>query len=508
MGEIDHSIAHVVADGLCHRCGACEPACPVPDCITLGGDLYPRVNAATCINCSLCERVCSGDRLALDELLRDRGGPPPHPPGGGYRDAWVIYVTDAVQRMRSASGGFVTQLLVDLVERGEIDGAIVAGMNPQSPWEAIPAVARTPEQIRAGSGSKYATIPMVSIVRQVLHRRDGHARDRYAFVGVSCHLHSLAMLMRRLPSLRRQIVLTIGLYCGASFDPEATVDLIRAAGVELGEVDTFQNRGGQWPGIMRVRKRDGTYVALHPSNVRDGAINYLKSLYTQPRCQLCYDFSNELADLAAGDPWIRDAAGRYRHVGGHTLVLARTERGQRTVESIRADPRYVIEAVDEEYVQGAVERHAAAKRRAVGVALASRRAKGRPVPAYDRDVPAVGGRARLSERLFALTYLLGRNPRLRYLVLKLLVSAPGWPVLNLRLLCKFGWKGSRYIRSLTPPADSGAWAMPLAGDPHHPERQISAETRAWLDRWLAWRQPGPPRPAGAGRGGARSPADS
>jgi coenzyme F420 hydrogenase subunit beta len=444
-----NSIEHVVEDGLCHRCGACLPMCPVPATITLRDDLYPQVNPDTCIECGVCERVCSGEALPLESLKAALPTPPhPNPSWGGFHQPWVAYASDPAARERGASGGFVTELLAWLLERGEIDGAVVAGMTPAAPWTAMPFIARTPDEVRGAAGSKYTAVPMASIMDEII----GKGHDRYAFVGVSCNVHSLRMMMRARPHLQRKIRYTIGLLCKSAFDPDAITDLLRANGVELAQVRNVEYRAGPWPGVMRAELHDGRFVQLHYADFKDGVYNYLMSLYTQPRCWTCYDFGNELADVAVGDPWGRDPEGRYEFPGGHSLLIPRTAAGLSLVEAAREEPRFRFEAVSPEYVIRVPQRYAEYRAQSTRRQLEILQARGRPIPQYDRELPHPTPRTRRREALLAIPTGLSRYPRLRYALLRVLISRPALAFVYLRQLAKYGLSGFRHTHQPAAPS--------------------------------------------------------
>ncbi len=452
MPLTQNSIEHVVEDQLCHRCGACLPICPVADCITLGPEGYPRVNAQTCVECGVCERVCSGDKLDL-EGLRERGGSGAvrqFGSFGGFGQPMLVKAANPATRLAGASGGFVTQLLVRLLETGRIDGAVVAGMDEDRPWEALPVIARNPQQVRAATGSKYTVVPMVSVLRQVIRQGRNAPQQRIAFVGVSCHIHSLRMMMDAFPQVKRRIVLTVGLLCKSAFDSDALTDLLKVNALDLKAITKVEYRGGNWPGVMRATLKSGQNVPLHYSNYKDGVYNYLMSLYTQPRCHLCFDYTNELADLSVGDPYARDEQGRYQHADGRTLVLPRTALGLETLQWVCRDAGFLTEAVDEQYVQKSFGRVARQKNELVQVRIEKLGQASRPLPRYDRKLPAVDRRARLSYLLFRLTLLPGRFPRLRRALLWLLVSRLGLPLVWLGQWRKYGLRATWYVNRLTP----------------------------------------------------------
>lgn len=89
----------------CCGCNACANACPKA-CITMQADgegfLYPHVDAATCIDCGLCERVCP--------MLHPRDKRVPLGVLGAYN------ISDDT-RKRSSSGGVYMSLVHSVLSR-------------------------------------------------------------------------------------------------------------------------------------------------------------------------------------------------------------------------------------------------------------------------------------------------------------------------------------------------------------------------------------------------------
>jgi hypothetical protein len=209
-------------------------------------------------------------------------------------------------------------------------------------------------------------------------------------------------------------------------------------------VKNVEYRAGAWPGVMRAELHDGRFVQLHHADFKDGAYNYLMSLYTQPRCWTCYDFGNELADIAVGDPWGRDAEGRYEFPGGHSLIIPRTGVGLALVDAARQEPRFCFEPVSPDYITRVPQRYAEYRAQSTRRQLDILQASGRPIPRYDRELPRASRRVRLRETLLGVPTRLGRYPRLRYFLLKLLVSRPALVFVYLRQLAKYGVAGFRH----------------------------------------------------------------
>lgn len=103
----------------CCGCAACLQKCP-KQCIQLMEDnegfLYPKVDTAICVNCSLCEKVC----------------PVKHP----YDEREPIQTLGAINkkeeiRMQSSSGGIFTLLAEKVIN----EGGVVFGACFDEEWQ-------------------------------------------------------------------------------------------------------------------------------------------------------------------------------------------------------------------------------------------------------------------------------------------------------------------------------------------------------------------------------------
>ena len=108
---------------------------------------------------------------------------------GNYENLYVGHATDATVRSRGASGGIISAVLHHLLDEGKIDGALVLGMDEESPWQARVQIARSSAQIRAAAQSKYSLSPVNVALRELEHE-DGD----FAYVGLPCQVHSLRKL--------------------------------------------------------------------------------------------------------------------------------------------------------------------------------------------------------------------------------------------------------------------------------------------------------------------------
>lgn len=344
-----------------------------------GGDggLWPVVDVEACNGCGLCVRICPGHEV-------DFGALTPSPPFGGRRHAllgayagcYVGHWTDEDLRRRSSSGGVATGLLLHALESGGIQGAAVARMCADQPLEAEAAWVRTREEVLGAAGSKYCPVAMGEALRKALP-----APGRFGLVGLPCHLHGVRKAERAIPRLQNRTLL-IGLFCGYGKTRRVLDHAMRECGVRREDVAKVEFRHGGWPGNLRIECRDGR-TAQMPFG------SWFRRECSPARCTFCCDGCAELADVSCGDAWLPEYRGRYP---GISVVVTRTEAGERAVREAMAAGALALEPVDAEFVVRSQGGMLARKKRLVGAHAAMRRWRGGAVPRYGTEMRRPGGR--------------------------------------------------------------------------------------------------------------------
>jgi coenzyme F420 hydrogenase subunit beta len=308
-------LERIVAGGLCHGCGTCGGVCP-QEAVTFreaeSGVYEPSIDPSLCTSCGLCLRVCPGVSVNFSEL---RHQAPRHPQLGPSLGMWLVGAMDPATLARASSGGAISAILAMGLNSGRIDGAVVTGMDPDHPLRPRTYVAREAEALRGAAGSKYCPVPANRAIQEILS-----VPGRYAFVGLPCHLHGLRKAEREIPELRNRVVLRLGLFCGQTLTFAAQEYLLGRYRLPKSDITSFAYRDGPWPGHLAVRFRTG-----HPEFSVPYGSYYDTTLcaFLHPRCSLCPDKFNELADLACGDAWFSKGSA----AGKRSFVIARTPEG-------------------------------------------------------------------------------------------------------------------------------------------------------------------------------------
>lgn len=429
------SLSKIVDGGLCHRCGSCVGICPTG---VLGVDRedYPAVkNLSACTDCDLCVKVCPGDEFDIHEAYRktfseDADVTSTH---GHFVDSFISYATDPLIRERSTSGGLVTGILLNLLRRGEIDGAVVIVSDSEQLWKGKSIVARTEEEILSAMKSKYAICPTNAAFSEIRE-----TPGRYALVGLPCQIHGFVKASELDQRLRERVVLTIGLFCHAAVEHDALKIIWSSLGDKVTNARKYISRVGKHPGTPHLEMNDGSLYPVYfgekrgyrPSSME--VINIVYRLYTPARCLTCFDASAEFADIAVGDPWMAPPHEGVDFYKGWSFGLVRTPRGRAAIAQAVTDGDIVNEAVTRREALACNRMMGTEKRWRAFRVIETLRRQGKPVPAYGAHgyrFPRQSGKQFVKTEIHMFTHIFCHLPRLRGYVLKLTLSNFGYILL-------------------------------------------------------------------------------
>ncbi|MFC1874178.1 Coenzyme F420 hydrogenase/dehydrogenase, beta subunit C-terminal domain [Chloroflexota bacterium] len=318
----------VIEAGLCTACGTCVGVCP-KNSLEFDFALEEPVLTGECKPCGICYAICPGKDIPLPELDRMLFSRERRVDKEllGICSRWQKgYATDPEVRQSAASGGCTSALLIYALEKGLIDGAIVVGMNLQYPWRTEPRLVTTRDEVLAAAQSKYALVPSNILINEAEHR----GLNRLAIVGLPCHIHGIRkMQMYGKPKkLISRIKFIIGLFCGTNRSYRATeLSIAMGAGIPLESIAKLEYRGGPESQDRIITTRDGkTFIV--PKKVVFESMAQIRRY----RCEWCWDFSAELADISVGDIFLPVENIRLPKV---TSVITRTESGALLIDGAK-----------------------------------------------------------------------------------------------------------------------------------------------------------------------------
>jgi len=328
-------VEEVVAGDLCTGCGVCAGTCPtnaIKMVLNKRAEHVPLIDRQNCSACNLCVEVCPGllnMDAELNEFVFNRQ--PENTDVGNHLSIFVGYATDRKTRQQGSSGGLATAILGYCLEMGRIDAAIVASESHDNPLDFRGRVVHSVDEIRSAAKSKYTSVDIGGALSQLWRKN-----LRFAVVGLPCHIEGLRKAQMRMPKLRRNLVLTIGLFCGHNVTRFLTEFWIACSKTAVKDVRAVRYRGtGWWPSpeggrAVEFESKNGAKT-IH--GWRDSAfqIGWDSKIFVPSRCFACLDFSAELADISLGDAWL----DRYKDgVEGMSIGLARTHTGLEIVAAM------------------------------------------------------------------------------------------------------------------------------------------------------------------------------
>jgi coenzyme F420 hydrogenase subunit beta len=283
-------IKEVVKSGVCTHCSACVAVCDVLDWI----DNEPKL-VGKCTGCGICYNQCPRTKTVPHDLI------------GSFQAAYVA--KSKVPDVKGQDGGTVTTLLLYMLEKKLIDGAVVT--KHDETWRAKPAFVTTREEIIAASGSLYVHSQTVRSLFKAL-KEGKHA---IAFVGTPCNIDAVDKMQKSpygmfLYNLRANVV-KIGLFCMDSFAPETLYGFFEREGVSLKDVKKMNISSGKFNLFNDKGEK-----------IKEYKIPQLNR-YKSSSCSFCTDLTSEAADVSVGSVGSPD---------GYNTVLCRTPLGQLLVE--------------------------------------------------------------------------------------------------------------------------------------------------------------------------------
>ena len=330
----------------CTACSACYNACPKQaiSMVETGaiGYVHPRIDAAKCIDCKLCQKVCP----VVNPVEK-------HAP----LQAFAAISSEAEALDKSASGGAASTMARAIIEQG----GVVYGCRMRSYTDIAHERFATVEDMCAMRGSKYVQSSIGNTFRQV--KTDLNAGLVVLFTGTACQIAGLRNYLRR------------------SYDNLYCLDLV-CHGVPSQKLlrdnveSMFRKKGLRPDGTERVTFRRihstqtsnldlryGTFVEsaipASGSPLPEAAQRFLRNTYItafmygltfRDNCYHCpYACAARTADVTVADFWGYQGTVIPRGKGV-SLIMPSTAKGQRLVEMVRPhmlmEERTVAEAVD------------------------------------------------------------------------------------------------------------------------------------------------------------------
>ncbi len=309
---VDFLMEEIVNSGKCIGCASCVTICPT-DVFDYRQETPVDTRTDACVQCVLCTEVCPVLRPADQDMdaLVQYGDNPLDEGYGPYVYGLYTRSTDQEILARCQDGGLVSTLLTFGLANGSLKGAVIGDVLPEDNQIGRHILAKTREHVLQSAASRYTYSPNNLALADAM----GADVNPIAVVGVPCQINGLryqqnsAISQSMVKWLRKNVALTIGLFCSEAFTHESLDKLAEIIGTERRKIRNINIKGK-----VVVRLDDG--------EVREASLKKYRE-FARPACLYCTDYSAELADIGAGGIGL----------DGWTYTLVRTKRGHEALQA-------------------------------------------------------------------------------------------------------------------------------------------------------------------------------
>jgi coenzyme F420 hydrogenase subunit beta len=310
--EIHVGLSTVAYDH-CIGCGICDVVCP-HDAIDMVfnkfQEIQPNINE-NCTECTICVKYCpfTNDKI-IDEAKKVSSQQNPNNFGVDTNDnLYISYDKRIEKRQKSASGGVVSAMAIDMLEKEIISSVLHAEMSTgkigESHYKA--SISRTIEEIESKRSSFYAPISFHEVLKEFYHKE-----ENILIMGVPCVIRAVTSVFEKNRHYKKNKIFTIALSCSHNVNGQFTDFLAESEGIskeesfkvnlrakgEQKDANHFKNhffKNDSYNGNQTILKKD-RFQTIFTETWR----NYFFSMNV---CNKCSDFWGYTADVSIKDAW-------------------------------------------------------------------------------------------------------------------------------------------------------------------------------------------------------------
>lgn len=304
----------------CCGCNACAQRCP-KQCISMRKDeegfLYPLVDATSCIECGLCEKVCPVINQNEDKRPLK---------------VYAAINPDVEVRQKSSSGGIFSMLAQYIISKE----GVVFGAKLDNNQEVVHDYCETLEELSPFRGSKYVQSRIGNSYKQA--ETFLKAGRKVLFSGTSCQIAGLHKYLRK----EYENLLTIDVVCHGvpsplvwkkycdeillkKIDAKNALNQQAASNIRI----SFRDKSNGWKNYNLLVKHE--HDILYKECFRENPFMriFLRNITLRPSCYACPAKSGKSgSDITLADFWgIECYYPQMDDDKGTSLVMLNTEKG-------------------------------------------------------------------------------------------------------------------------------------------------------------------------------------
>lgn len=311
----------------CNACSACVNICP-KNAISMKEDvrgfLYPDIDESACINCGMCEKVCS-----LGYSFRQTNEP----------EILAGMAADEIRAIAS-SGGMFPILAEYMIEQG----GYVVGAAFSDDFSVRHIVVDKKEDLTKLYGSKYLQSNTGYVYRDVKDLLDRN--KSVLFSGTPCQCAGLKTFLQK----EYENLILIDLICSGVPSYKLFEKYLREQGICIQDINSINFRGKQngwnYDFCLTIDTKEKTHVTPFSQSSYLNLFN--NGISIRNSCYNC-DFAkiNRAGDITLGDFWeIESIDPELNDKKGVSLVLVNTLKGSALLDKIKEKVFLKQEQVD------------------------------------------------------------------------------------------------------------------------------------------------------------------
>ena len=260
---------------------------------------------------------------------------------GDYNSCYIGHATDVSIRSDAASGGVVTAILIYMLEKGLIQGALVSKqMMNNGALDTCTFIATSREEIMDCRTSIYMDFPLASHYKDIL-TFDG----KVAVVALPCQLKALEKFETVHPELKGKVFLKIALFCSGNPSKEMTEKILSKSKIDQKDIERIYFRKGHWRGETHIQMKNGDTKRI--SYLYNHCTYKNLYFYSMPRCYSCQDHFALYGDISCGDVWLKEMKDDPIK---HTGFVVKNDKALKVIEMMQKDGALAAKEVSAEKV--------------------------------------------------------------------------------------------------------------------------------------------------------------
>ena len=307
---------------LCNGCGACALRCPkkaIEMVEDSEGFLYPHVNKEKCIDCGLCEKVCSNFNKSEQKS-----------------DAYIA-INNNEKELRNATSGGMFYILAKYVIENK---GVVFGVTYDKDLNTIHKYAETLDDCRQFCGSKYVRSDLKNTYKEAeKFLKDGRV---VLYTGTACQISGLKNYLGK----EYDNLILCDILCHANPSPKVfklyKENLEKKYSKKVKDIK-FRSKENGW--------KNSTPIIEFNDNSKIEDITFYKvfvaELINRPSCNVCvFASKNRISDFTIGDFWgIEKVKPNLDYTKGVSLLIVNSEKGKKIL-NIFKDTTSILEKID------------------------------------------------------------------------------------------------------------------------------------------------------------------